>query len=41
MGNREWLDDWEVGNEAAWGCLAVPIAIGIGALIGLLLRNLI
>ena len=40
MGNKEWPDDWRVGNGAAWGCLAWPLAIIAGLLIGWAWRTL-
>lgn len=37
MGNKEWPDDWKVGNgsaRATLGCMFLPlIAIGLGLLI--------
>lgn len=36
MGNKEWPDDWRVGNGAAragLGCILIPILIVIGALL--------
>lgn len=38
MGNKEWPDDWKVGNGSAFvtlGCMFLPV-IGIG--LGLLIR---
>lgn len=38
MGNKEWPDDWKVGNAAAragLGCLVLPIAaIVLGVILG-------
>ena len=37
MGNKEWPDDWKVGNSSArltLGCMVLPFAaIGLGVLI--------
>lgn len=37
MGNKEWPDDWKVGNDPAYvtlGCLFAPLlGLGLGALI--------
>ena len=37
MGNKEWPDDWKVGNGPAYftlGCMFLPVAgIGLGLLI--------
>lgn len=37
MGNKEWPDDWRVGNDSALaglGCLMAPIVgLGLGLLV--------
>lgn len=41
MGNKEWPDDWKVGNSAARGCLMFPASIIIAFLIAMLIRWLL
>lgn len=41
MGNKEWPDDWKVGNDAAWGCLMYPVAVVVAVVIAFILRRLL
>lgn len=39
MGRKDWPDDWKVGNDAAWGCLMLLVAVVAGILLAVIIRN--